>query len=92
MTKFFLIPPLTLAAIKKSECWPRKNMEAHGAGGLKTEYIGSEIMDNDRVYDYHIDELGGYWFDSRMRLPNGQIVSMEKYLFGTENVRKKHRQ
>lgn len=92
MTKFFLIPPLTLSAIKKGERRSKGSMKAYGVDGLETKYIGSEITDGGRVYDYWIDEQGRYWYETRMRLPNGQIVSMEKYLFGTENIRKKHRQ
>lgn len=92
MTKTFLISPRDLSRVNRSECWPKESMEAHGAGGRTLEYIGSRILDSGHVYDYYKDEKGEYWHGDRMRLPNGQIISMEKYLFDTENIRKKHRQ
>lgn len=92
MTKTFLISSEDLLVVNQKGCWPAENMAAHGAEGSKLTYIGSIIRDTGYVFDYFVDEQGRYWYRNRMRLPNGQIVSMEKYLFGTENIRKKHRQ
>ena len=80
MNNFFLIPPLTLMVIKKSDCRSKESMKAFGTDGLETKYIGSEIMDSGRVFDYWVDEQGGYWYKSRIRLRNGKIVSMEEYI------------
>lgn len=92
MTKTFLISSRDLMDVKNKGCWGAENREAHGAGNSELQYIGSRIMDSGYVYDYYMDEQGRYWYRNRMRLPNGQIISMEKHLFGTENIRKKHRQ
>lgn len=92
MNNTFLITQRNLADVRNKGCWGAENMEAHGAEGSELTYIGSEIKDSGWVYDYYIDNHGRYWHKNRMRLPNGQIVSMEKYLFGTENLKRKRHQ
>ena len=88
MSDTFLISSEDFSLLKGRECWPLECMEAHGASG-EVQYIGSRILNDNHVYDYYIDKSGHYWYRTRMRLPNGQIVSMEMYLFGRENVRKR---
>lgn len=92
MTETFLISSRDLMLANAKGPVSVESRKAYDAENSKLEYIGSQIMDSGRVYDYYVDEQGRYWYKNRMRLQNGQIISMEKYLFGTENVRKKHRQ
>lgn len=71
--------------IHEKGCWSMENMAAHGAEGRKVEYIGSYVaapfLDGTApVREYYRDELGCYWYQSKMRLPGGRIIAMEKYL------------
>lgn len=73
-------------------------MEAHGADGRGVEYIGSAIssyLDKDRrkgklIFDYYKDTAGAYWFKNRVLLSSGEIVSMERYIFGREIKKEKY--
>lgn len=90
MTNFFLISPRELMHANIKGVVSIESRKAYDAENSELTYIGSQIMNSGRVYDYHVDEQGRYWYRSRMRLQNGQIVSMEEYL--SLNKRKKHRQ
>lgn len=68
--------------------WTIESMEAHGAEGREVEYIGSRTEGN-LIYDYYRDSAGEFWL-GRRAIVKGEIVSMEKYIFGHE-VRKRHR-
>ncbi len=93
MNNFFLITPKDLQDTKTKGCWSAENMASHGAEDSELTYIGSEIKDNGRVYDYYVDDQGRYWYRNRIRLPNSQIVTMEQHIFGREKLnKKKHRQ
>ena len=59
-------------------------MEAHEAGGRSVDYIGSRTEGNI-VYDYYRDSAGAFWYQNRA-IVNGEIVSMEQYIFGHEVV------
>lgn len=80
------------------DAWSIENMAAHGAGGRGVEYIGSSIsdyLDNDKrsgrlIFDYYRDTAGAYWFKNRALLPNGEIVSMDRYIFGREIKKEKN--
>ena len=73
-------------------------MAAHGADGRGVEYIGSTIsgyLDNDKskgkfIFDYYKDTAGAYWFKNRALLPSGEIVSMDRYIFGREIKKEKN--
>lgn len=57
-------------------------------GGL--EYLGSEIpgaqkragVDSWHVYDYFKDSDGDHWYQTRVLLPSGELISMEEWIFG----------
>ena len=72
----------------RGNAWSIENMEAHEAGGRSVDYIGSRTEGNI-VYDYYQDSAGAFWFRNRA-IVNGEIVSMEEYIFGHE-VRRKNR-
>ena len=82
----------------KGNAWSIRSMEAHGAGERATTYVGSRIsgyLDNDSrkgrlVFDYYQDRAGAYWFKNRALLPDGEIVSMDRYIFGRELGRYTH--
>lgn len=92
------IDPELLQAIK-GDAWSIESMAAHGADGRGVEYIGSSIsgyLDNDKskgqfIFDYYRDTTGAYWFKNRALLPNGEIVSMERYIFGREIRKEKYK-
>lgn len=65
-----------------SRAWSIESMAAHGAGDRGVEYIGSKIAGHT-VTDYYKDTAGGWWYKNRALL-NGEIVSMERYIFGRE--------
>ena len=44
----------------------------------------------DIVYDDYRDSAGAFWYKNRA-IVNGEIVSMEKYIFGHEISRKRAR-
>lgn len=84
------ISPEMLLAVG-GNAWSMENMEAHGAGGRAVEYMGSRMEDDPdpegrerKVFDYYRDSQGDYWYKTRVLPPAGEIVSMEKYLFGYE--------
>lgn len=71
--------------IHEKGCWSMENMAAHGAEGRKVEYIGSHVTEpfldgTAPVREYYKDETGDYWYQSKMRLPGGRIITMEKYM------------
>ena len=70
----------------RGNAWSIENMEAHEAGGRSVDYIGSRTEGNI-VYDYYQDSAGAFWFRNRA-IVNGEIVSMEQYIFGPEVSRK----
>lgn len=88
---YWEIPPENLAAVQQ-KAWSIENMEVHGAAGRNCSYIGSTrkgALDGDcrngtLIHDYFIDEAGQYWFSARALLPSGDLVSINKYLFGHE--------
>lgn len=88
-----------LRELAYSSAWSIENMEAHGAGERGVEYIGSKIsgyLDSDSkngqvISDYYRDTAGAYWFKNRALLPSGEIVSMERYIFGREAITNKKR-
>lgn len=75
-----------LLALAHGNAWSIENMEAHEAGRRSVDYIGSRT-EGDIVYDYYRDSAGAFWFRNRA-IMNGEIVSMEKYIFGHEVSRK----
>ena len=72
----------------RGSAWSIENMDAHGAAGRSTTYIGSEVVEH-MIYDYYQDSAGAYWYKSRALLPSGEIVSMEQYIFGREIGKRK---
>lgn len=72
------------------DAWSIENMEAHGAKGREVSYIGSRTggyLDGSkakRVTEYYRDETGAYWHQDGAMLPDGTVISMEKFLFGRE--------
>lgn len=66
----------------QAEIWSVGNRAAHGAGDRSVEYIGSKTEGNI-VYDYYRDSVGVYWFGNRA-VVDGEIVSMERYIFGRD--------
>lgn len=96
MEKEYKEIPMELLEKVCTNVWSMENMEAHGAGNRGVTYIGSRIsgnLDNERngkmIFDYFRDTKGDYWFKNRALLPSGEIVSMERYLFGREVTRKR---
>ena len=91
---------LELLPAAYGDAWSIESMAAHGAVGRGVEYIGSSIsgyLDNDKrngklMFDYYRDTAGAYWFENRALLPNGEIVSMERYIFGREIRKEKYKQ
>ena len=88
---YWEIPPENLPAVQQ-KAWSIENMEAHGAAGRNYSYIGSArkgALDGDSrngtlIHDYFKDDTGQYWFSARALLPSGDLVSINKYLFGHE--------
>lgn len=81
-----------LLELAYGSAWSIESMDAHEAGDRAVTYIGSNIsgyLDNDEkngqtVWDYYRDTAGAFWFKNRALLPSGEIVSMERYIFGYE--------
>ena len=63
----------------KHDTWSIQSRDKND--GREKEYLGSQEIRNT-IYDYYKDPAGSYWYDTRKRLPTGEIVSMEIYLFG----------
>lgn len=63
--------------------WSIENMAAHEAEDRSVEYIGSarERHRPELIRDYYRDSTGAYWYGNRAEI-NGQLVSMEFYIFG----------
>ena len=78
-----------LLALARGNAWSIENMEAHEAGRRSVDYIGSRTEGNI-VYDYYRDSAGAFWYKNRAII-NGEIVSMEKYIFGHEVSRNRAR-
>lgn len=68
--------------------WSIENMEAHDAAGRDYIYIGSNIK-GSIITDYFKDTAGCYWFGNRAISKNGEIISMEEHIFGSEFLEKK---
>ena len=76
----------------QGNAWSIESMEGHDAAGRSTTYIGSR-SDEKHPYlirDYFRDSSGAYWFQNRA-IKDGQIVSMEVYIFGREIKRENKR-
>lgn len=75
-----------------------ESIAAYGVSDYELEYIGSDIRSplNEgkgwHVFDYYRDKEGRWWYGIRVLLPDGEVVSMEKYLFGREIKPKGRRQ
>lgn len=86
-----------LLELAHGSAWSIESMDTHDAGGRGVTYIGSKTsgyLDNDSrngkvIFDYYVDTAGVYWFKNRALLPSGEIVSMERYIFGREVTRKR---
>lgn len=86
---YWEIPSENLPTVQQ-KAWSIENMKAHGAAGRNCSYIGSArkgALDGDYrngtlIHDYFRDKTGQYWFSARALLPNGDLVSINKYLFG----------
>lgn len=65
-----------------SSAWSIENMAAHDAEGRSVEYIGSSIK-GAIINDYYQDNTGAWWYGTRA-IVDGQIVSMEVYIFGRD--------
>lgn len=70
--------------------YPMRCMKAWEAEGRDTTYVGS-CTDGNLVTDYYKDDVGAFWYENR-GIVNGQIVSMDVYLFGHEIKRRKEKQ
>lgn len=75
-----------LLELARADAWSIECMEAHGAAGRQVDYIGSRIEKNI-IYDYYRDTAGKFWYGKRA-VVNGQVVSMEEYIFGHKVIRK----
>lgn len=56
--------------------------EGWEAENRSIEYIGSTEKENGRITDYYKDSAGDYWYSTRYRRENGEIVSAETFIFG----------
>lgn len=81
--------PQELLENTKGNTWSIENMAAHDAAGRSVEYIGSR-REGNILYDYYRDSAGAFWFKNRA-VVNGEIVSMERYIFGHEMAKKNKR-
>lgn len=85
MNELIEITPQQMQMIHEKGCCSMENMPAHGAEGRKTEYIASHVgepyLDGTApVREYYRDEAGCYWYQNKMRLLGGRIITVEKYL------------
>lgn len=76
--------------------WSMENIGAHEAEDRSLQYIGSQLgglMDGGgtAVFDYYRDSEGEYWYRTRAWLPDGGIVSMDQYIFGSGGRRMRRR-
>lgn len=90
-SNFFRITDKDLQSVRSGDCFPVECMAGHGAEDSELQYIGGRITDQNRVYNYFVDENGRYWYSTEMRLNNGKIIPMEEYLFPNK-YKKRHRQ
>lgn len=81
--------PQELLEQTKGKTWSIENMAAHDAADRPVEYIGSR-REGNLLYDYYRDSAGAFWFKNRA-VVNGEIVSMERYIFGREIAKKNKR-
>lgn len=58
-----------------------ENMAAHEAEGRPVEYIGSEAFGH-RIYDFYRDDTGDYWYQVRILLTTGELVTERDAIFG----------
>ena len=89
MQELKLISSTNLLALQEKPCWSIESRKAYGAEDSQLEYIGSKISGTSadgsaKVVDYYKDEQGRFWYENRIRLHNGEIVTMEVYLFGNK--------
>ena len=85
MNELIQITPQQMEVIHEKGCWSVENMAAHGAEGSKLEYIASHVREPyldgaAPVREYYKDEAGRFWYQNKMRLPGGRIITMEKYM------------
>lgn len=92
MSETYLISGLKLLEVKRSDCWPLDSRSAHGVEDSEVTYIGSQILDSGKTYDYFEDTSKRFWYRTRWRLQNGTFVSEEKYLFGAGRTKRKRHQ
>lgn len=83
--------PEHLVEVAYHSAWSIQNMDAHGKENESAEYVGSVEKENGNITDYFKDNSGGWWFDSRFRKPTGEIISMEKKIFGRTIMERKKR-
>lgn len=76
--------------IKKTaylKAWSIASMDGHGASNRTVKYLGSSIgcptTDGKgfTMADYYLDNAGEYWYDVRVLLSTGEIISMEEHIF-----------
>ena len=89
MQEIKLISSMNLLVLQEHPCWSIESRKAYGAEDSKLEYIGSKITGtsadgSSKVVSYYKDEQGRFWYENRVRLHNGKIVTMEEYLFGNK--------
>lgn len=60
-----------------------ENMAAHEAEGRSVEYIGSRAVGH-RIYNFYRDDTGDYWYQVRILLTTGDLVSETEAIFGHE--------
>ncbi|WP_141709470.1 hypothetical protein [Eisenbergiella tayi] len=60
-----------------------ENMAGHEAEGRPVEYIGSRAVGH-RIYDFYRDDTGDYWYQVRILLTTGELVSETDAIFGHE--------
>lgn len=85
--EFKILTPQELCAINEKGCWSIENMPAHGAEDSRTEYIGSHMCNvaadgSVKVLDYYRDEQGRFWYQNRVRLNGGRMISEKRYALG----------
>ena len=61
-------------------------MAAHEAEGRPVEYIGSEAFGH-RIYDFYRDDTGDYWYQVRILLTTGELVTERDAIFGQKKKR-----
>lgn len=62
--------------------WSIQSMAAYGMETCRATYIGSVEKADGHIMDYLQDDSGGWWFDNRFRERTGEIISMDRKLFG----------